>query len=131
MSMSSLALPLFCVQHPLQSESAHMSSTIATIVLEPDFRQTSWRCNVAKSGKTETMLCDWTQLSGMTGPHAENMPSYKHPLYLMHSSLPGSGYEVYSVLFAVFHTNPAAAQRLVDLGPPPPSLLCVLTADTR
>ena len=75
MSMSSLALPLFCVQQPLQSESAHMSIARTTMVFAPDFRHRSWCFRVAKSGKTETMSCDWTQLIGMVGPQPANMPS--------------------------------------------------------
>jgi len=90
-SMSSFALPLFCVQQPLQSESAQVSMTRTTIIFDPDFRHRSWCFNVAKSGNTETMSCDWTQLRGMVGPQPANMPSYWQPLYLMHSSLPGSG----------------------------------------
>ncbi len=90
-SMSSFALPLFCVQQPLQSESAQVSMTRTTIIFDPDFRHRSWCFKVAKSGNTETMSCDWTQLRGMVGPQPANMPSYWQPLYLMHSSLPGSG----------------------------------------
>src|ERR1700690_505787 len=113
MSMSALRLPLFCVQQPLQSESAQVSMASTTMVFDPDFRHRSWCFSVAKSGNTETMLCDSTQVSGIVGPQPANMPSYRQPLYLMHSSLPGAGYEVNSVLFAVFQTRPAAAHLLV------------------
>src|SRR4051812_12828504 len=56
------------------------------------------------------MSCDETQASDFLPSHAENCPAHMQPLYLMHSSLPGSGYEVYQVLFAVFHMRPGVSQ---------------------
>jgi hypothetical protein len=50
---------------------------------------------VLRFGNTETMRCDATHDGGFTTlPHAENCPAHMHPLYWMHSGLPGSGYEV-------------------------------------
>jgi hypothetical protein len=64
-SISSSALPLFCVQHPLQSLLAHSSYTVATIVCPVlgSLRHKSWSWRLLKSGNTETMLWDMTQLS--------------------------------------------------------------------
>src|SRR5258708_7137039 len=115
--MSSSALPLFCVQHPLQSVSAHSSSTVTTMVFDPDLRHRSWRASAGmpfeallRFGNTETMLCFWTQACVSVWGQAANMPSYWQPLYWMHSALPGAGYEVKFVLLAVCQVRPGLEQ---------------------
>src|SRR5579859_3819949 len=76
------------------------------MVFEPDFRHRSCRFSLDLSGNTATMLCDMTQLSDLVPEQEANCPSNMHPLNLMHSSLPGSGYDVKFVLLPVFHTRP-------------------------
>src|SRR5437764_11227796 len=87
-STRALAVPLFAVQQPLQSESVHVSRTVTTIVLPVlDFRQRSCSLYASKLGKNDAMLCDITQLSdSCLLPHAESMPTNGQPLY-MHSML--------------------------------------------
>src|SRR5258705_11625873 len=80
------------------------------MVFEPDFRHRSCRFNLALSGNTATMLCDFTQASDFLPEQEANCPSNMHPLNLMHSSLPGSGYDVKFVLLPVFHTRPGLSQ---------------------
>src|SRR5688572_22880036 len=109
--MRASAVPLFCVQQPLQSLSAQVSTTVTTIVLVPDLMQMLCFA-MLPSGKKAAMLWELTQASDLV-PQTENCPAHWQPLYLMHSSLPGSGYEVYQVLLAVFQTRFEAAQGLL------------------
>src|SRR5438128_1698578 len=62
------------------------------------------------------MLCDCTHAFDFTPEHEANWPSNMHPLNLMHSSLPGAGYDVKFVLLADFHTRPGVSQ---PVAPPP------------
>src|SRR5439155_16313087 len=88
MSLRASALPLFCVQHPLQSLSPQGSNTVTTMVLPVlDFRHRSCRPMVP-SGKNAMMLWRLTQSSDFTPEQVWNIPSYMHPLNTMHSSLP-------------------------------------------
>src|SRR6185369_13656766 len=65
------------------------------------------------------MLCFETQSSGLVPSQNENWPAHIQPLYLMHSSLPGSGYDSKLVLFADFQVSPAALHGSPPLGLPP------------
>jgi hypothetical protein len=114
MSMRNFRPPLFAlrVQQPLQSESAQMSYTFASIVLPPLLRRSVFRRYFLPSfWCTAMMLCDFTQLSGCFPETNANCPAHVQPLNSRHSSLPGSGYDSKFVRFAFAACDVAGTAR--------------------